>query len=122
MHHIIISQVMISGDSSCSDSGLEVRRGGSKGCANMRALYRGARVDQESDTVTDCSPSPHSSLLDAPLPPHLGLDQHHGHDHHGAGQHHGHDTTGASGSNHVTTRESKLCKHSSIRVQQSAVR
>ena len=111
MHRIIISQVMISGDSSCSDSGLEVRRGGSKGCANMRALYRGARVDQESDTVTDCSPSPHSSLLDAPLPPHLGHDQHHGH-----------DTAGASGSNHVTTRESKLCKHSSIRVQQSAVR
>lgn len=66
---------MISGDSSCSDSGLEVRGGsavsaGAAG-AHVRALYRGARVEQESDCPTDCSPSPHSSLLDAPLPPSL---------------------------------------------------
>ena len=66
---------MISGDSSFSDSGLEVRGGSAVsaggGGAPLRALYRGARVEQESDCPTDCSPSPHSSLLDAPLPPSL---------------------------------------------------
>ena len=59
-----------------TDSGLEVRGGSAVsaagvGGAPLRALYRGARVEQESDCPTDCSPSPHSSLLDAPLPPSL---------------------------------------------------
>ena len=96
---------MISGDSSCSDSGLgqlEVRAGGGA----RAGLCRGTRVQdqvvtrltiiqqyhllssssrlQESDN-TDCSPacSPHSSLLDAPLPhpPGSAHSSHLGHAH-----------------------------------------
>lgn len=85
---------MISGDSSCSDSGLEVRGG----CANMRALYRATRVEAESGGETDCTPSPHSSLLDAPLPPNLINFP---------------DSAASEG---------RLCKHSSIRIQQNAAR
>ena len=93
---------MISGDSSFSDSGLAVRGGSAvsaagAGGAPLRALYRGARVEQESDCPTDCSPSPHSSLLDAPLPPSLlNLPD-----------------PGSGGRQH---------KCSSVRIQQSAVR
>ena len=68
---------MISGDSSCSDSGLEVRGssrgGGGGGGGVLRALYRSPRVEGETESLqtTDYSPSPHSSILDAPLPPSL---------------------------------------------------
>ena len=74
---------MISGDSSCSDSGLEVRGssrvgggggagGGGGGAGVLRALYRSPRVEGETEShTTDYSPSPHSSILDAPLPPSL---------------------------------------------------
>ena len=67
---------MISGDSSCSDSGLEVRGssrgGGGGGGGVLRALYRSPRVEGETEShTTDYSPSPHSSILDAPLPPSL---------------------------------------------------
>ena len=98
---------MISGDSSCSDSGLEVRGGssvaGEMRLPNMRQLYRTARVDQESDNTDCCSPSPHSSLLDAPLPPSLSPFP-------------GQTSTQSS-------QDSKQCNHhSTIRIQQNAVR
>merc|ERR1711963_113911 len=52
---VLKTKVMISGDSSCSDSGLEVRGGSSVAgevrLPNMRQLYRTARVDQESDNT-----------------------------------------------------------------------
>ena len=105
---------MISGESSCSDSGLEVRAGssvtsgttlagssvtsttsGTSG-TTLRHLCRTARVDQESDANTDCSPSPHSSLLDAPLPPSLA--------------------------NFPDNHNNKQCNYTSIRIQQNAVR
>ena len=89
-------QVMISGESSCSDSGLEVRGGSSAGVTSVRHLCRTARVDQESDANTDCSPSPHSSLLDAPLPPTLA--------------------------NFADNHNNKQNNYTSIRIQQNAVR
>ena len=63
-------QVMVSRESSCSDSGLEVR--GTRAGA-LRALYRSPRVEtgETESHTTDYSPSPHSSILDAPLPPTL---------------------------------------------------
>ena len=64
-------QVMVSADSSCSDSGLEVRGSRPHG-APLRALYRTPRVEAETEShTTDYSPSPQSSILDAPLPPTL---------------------------------------------------
>ena len=61
-------QVMVSADSSCSDSGLEVRGSRPHG-APLRALYRTPRVEAETEShTTDYSPSPQSSILDAPLP------------------------------------------------------
>lgn len=104
---VLKTKVMISGDSSCSDSGLEVRGGSSVAgevrLPNMRQLYRTARVDQESDNTDCCSPSPHSSLLDAPLPPSLSPFP-------------GQTSTQSS-------QDSKQCNHhSTIRIQQNAVR
>ena len=61
---------MISGDSSCSDSGLEVRTARGVGGA-LRALYRTPRLEAETESHTTDSPSPQSSILDAPLPPTL---------------------------------------------------